>query len=88
MLTAVKDVVGVLLIAFLLPVWMAVGLGAVVVIVARQLYWWVRSNTSGASRVAAGGPSPPHHPSQPSTSLAPARGPLAAVVAVPGVSER
>ena len=61
MLNALKDVLGVLLLAFLLPVWMAVGLGAVVVIVARQLYWWVRSNTSAASRVAADVPSPPHH---------------------------
>ena len=88
MLTTVKDVVGALLIASLLPVWMAVGLGAVIVIVARQLYWWVRSNTSAASRVAAGVPSAPPYPSHPSTSLAPTRGPLAAVVAVPGLSER
>jgi hypothetical protein len=49
--TTLKDVVGVLLLAFLLPVWMALGVGAVVVVVARQLYWWARGNTSVASRV-------------------------------------
>jgi hypothetical protein len=48
--TAVKDVVGALLLVFLLPLWMAAGLGAVLVVVARQLYWWVRGNTSAVSR--------------------------------------
>ena len=52
-LTPVKDVVGVLLLAFLLPVWMAIGLGVVAVVIARQLYWWARGNTTVVSRLAA-----------------------------------
>ena len=52
-MTAFKDVVGLLLLAFLLPLWIPLGLGALVVVVARQLYWWVRGNTSSASRVPA-----------------------------------
>jgi hypothetical protein len=45
-LTAVNDLVGILLLVFLLPVWMALGLGAVAVVAARQLYWWARGYTS------------------------------------------
>jgi hypothetical protein len=52
MLTAFKDGVGVLLLAFLLPIWMALGLGVVAVLVTRQLYWWIRGNTTAVSRVA------------------------------------
>jgi hypothetical protein len=52
-MTALKDVVGLVLIAFLLPVWMVLGLGALVVVITRQLYWWARGNTSVVSRSAA-----------------------------------
>jgi hypothetical protein len=52
-LTALKDIVWVLLLVSLLPVWMALGLGVVTAIVARQLYWWARGNTTVASRLAA-----------------------------------
>ena len=52
-MTAFKDVAGLLVLAFLLPLWMALGFGALVVLVARQLYWWTRGNTSAASRVPA-----------------------------------
>jgi hypothetical protein len=51
-LTVVKDVIGILLIALLLPLWMALGLGIVAVVVVRQLYWWARGNTTVASRLA------------------------------------
>jgi len=50
--TVVKDVIGVLLIVSLLPLWMAVGLGVVVVVVGRQLYWWASGNTTVVSRLA------------------------------------
>jgi len=52
-LTALKDVAGVLLLVFLLPVWMALGFVAVAAVVTRQLYWWARGNTTVLSRVAA-----------------------------------
>ena len=52
-LTTFKDVAGALLLVFLLPVWMALGLVAVGAVVARQLYWWARGNTTVVSRVAA-----------------------------------
>jgi hypothetical protein len=52
-LTAFKDLLGVLLLAFLLPVWMVLGLAAVGVVATRQLYWWAHGNTSVASRPAA-----------------------------------
>ena len=54
-LTAIKDVIGVLLLVFLLPVWMTIGLGVVIVVVVRQLYWWARGNTTVASRLATRG---------------------------------
>lgn len=49
-MTALKDVGLLLLIGLLLPVWMAVGLGAVAVIASQQLYWWARGNTTAVSR--------------------------------------
>ena len=52
MLTVVKDVIGILLIVLLLPLWMALGLGIVAAVVVRQLYWWARGNTTVASRLA------------------------------------
>jgi len=73
MLTVCKNIVGVLLLVFLLPVWMALGLGAVVVIVARQLYWWARGNTTVASRLAARARWSPRH------GRAPAPDPLDAI---------
>ena len=96
MLNALKDVLGVLLLAFLLPVWMAVGLGVVAVVVARQLYWWGRGNTTVVSRLAASVRSPSRH------RPAPDRDPTAATLdslldapaagtlnpAIPGVAER
>ena len=51
--TALKDLVGMFLLVALLPVWMAVGLGAVIVIVTRQLLWWARGNTTSVSRSTA-----------------------------------
>ena len=51
--TAFKDLFGILLLVALLPLWMAVGLGAVVVIVTRQLLWWARGNTTSVSRSTA-----------------------------------
>lgn len=52
-MTAFKDLVAILLLVALLPVWMAVGLGAVIVIVTRQLLWWARGNTTSVSRSTA-----------------------------------
>jgi hypothetical protein len=51
--TAFKDLVGIFLLVALLPVWIVVGLGAVVVIVTRQLLWWARGNTTSPSRSTA-----------------------------------
>jgi hypothetical protein len=48
-----KDALGLLLLAVLLPVWIALGLGVVAVVVGRQLYWWARGNTSVVSRLSA-----------------------------------
>lgn len=52
-MTAFKDLVGILLLVALLPLWMVVGLGAVIVIVTRQLLWWARGNTTSVSRSTA-----------------------------------
>lgn len=49
-----RDSLGVLLLVLLLPLWMAVGLGFVALVVARHLYWWARGNTTAVSRGAAG----------------------------------
>lgn len=48
-----KDALGLLLLAVLLPVWIALGLGVVAVVVGRQLYWWARGNTTVVSRLSA-----------------------------------
>jgi hypothetical protein len=50
--TTFKDLAGTLLVTLLLPVWMALGLGVLGVIVIRQLYWWARGNTTAVSRPA------------------------------------
>jgi hypothetical protein len=60
-LTTCKDVVGALLLVFLLPLWMVLGLGVVAAVVIRQLYWWVRGNTTVVSRLAARLRSPSRH---------------------------
>ena len=52
MVTTFKDLAGILLVTLLLPVWMALGLGVIGVIVVRQLYWWARGNTTVVSRPA------------------------------------
>lgn len=70
MLTAIKDVGGVLLLVFLLPVWIAVGLAGMAFVVIRHLYWWCRGNTTDTSRPGTrvgGSPSPT---SMPGTSAA------------------
>lgn len=103
-LTAVKDVVGVLLLAFLLPVWLILGLGAAAFILTRQLYWWARGNTTAVSRSTERIRSPPlrrvsiasPRPARASDSMAavmvpsPADAPAAGALspAAPGVSER
>ena len=91
MLTVLKDVVGSLLLVFLLPLWMAVGLGAVAVVAFRQLYWWARGNTTVLSRPSSAGAGPSSRAEGfPDTSPAPA--PFAPVLvaspALPGVSDR
>ena len=53
-MTFLKDIGWLLLIAVLLLPLMAIGLVCMVVIVARQLYWWARGNTTAASRPARG----------------------------------
>lgn len=55
-MTAFKDLAGTLLIVLLLPLWMALGLGGLLVILARQLYWWARGNTTLVSRSAPATP--------------------------------
>lgn len=74
MLTAFKDVVGALLLAFLLPVWMALGLGIGAVILTRQLYWWTRGNTTAVSRSTRSARSLPSDTPTPGTRHAPAPG--------------
>ena len=53
-MTTLKDIVGVVLLMLLLPLWMAFGLGFVGVVVARHLYWWARGNTTAVSRRSGG----------------------------------
>ena len=60
MVTICKDLAGIVLITLLLPLWMALGLGALGVIVIRQLYWWARGNTTVVSRSAHARSAPPH----------------------------
>jgi hypothetical protein len=50
--TLLKNFGWLLLGGLLIPVFMALTLGAGLVIVARHLYWWVRGNTTPTSRVA------------------------------------
>jgi hypothetical protein len=68
MLTTVTDIVGVLLLVLLIPLWIALGLGAVAVVVARHGYWWLRGNTTATSRSGERLPSSPAAPSTPGTS--------------------
>jgi hypothetical protein len=68
--TTFKDVAGALLLTLLLPVWMALGLVALGVIVARQLYWWARGNTTAVSRSASATSSPRHGAPAPSLAVA------------------
>lgn len=89
MLTVLKDVIGALLLVFLLPLWMAIGLGGVAVVAFRQLYWWARGNTTAISRPRAGAMTSSRDGAFPDTSPAPA--PFAVLVASPamsGVSDR
>jgi hypothetical protein len=90
MLTRSKDVLGALLLVFLLPVWMALGLGAVIVMVTRHLYWWARGNTTATSRPSEFATPQPADDWTPTASAARARAPLAAVLlpspAVAGVA--
>ena len=58
--TALKDILGVLLLVLLLPLWMAVGLGVVGFVVARHLYWWARGNTTAVSRASEASTLSPH----------------------------
>lgn len=50
MMSIAKDFAWLFLIALLLPLWMLLALTGLVVIVGRHLYWWVRGNTTAASR--------------------------------------
>jgi hypothetical protein len=50
LVTYIKDIGWLLLIGLLLPLLMALALASLVVIVARQLYWWARGNTTALSR--------------------------------------
>jgi hypothetical protein len=49
--TALSDVVYVVVAVAGLPLWVFLLLAYATVVVARQLYWWVRGNTSATSRV-------------------------------------
>lgn len=77
--TAFKDLIGVLLLVFLLPVVMAVGLGVVALVVARQLYWWARGNTTAVSRSMERARSSPRSRVSTATTTRHARDPIAAV---------
>jgi hypothetical protein len=48
----IKDVVGLLLILLLMPVWMVIGLVAGIVMLGRSVYRWARGNTTSTSRVS------------------------------------
>ena len=54
-MTYLKDIGWLLLGGALIPVFMALALGAALVVVARHLYWWARGNTTPTSRVSGGG---------------------------------
>lgn len=49
--TYLKDLGWLLLIVVLLPLWMGLGLAAIVFVSAKQLYLWVRGNTTSLSRI-------------------------------------
>jgi hypothetical protein len=103
-LTAYRDVVWVLVLVFLLPVWMVLGLGVVAVVVVRQLYWRARGITTVVSQLASRVRSlQRHRAAAVRTCPSPAGGPIAATAVgslgdapaipvlsplVPGVSER
>jgi hypothetical protein len=48
--THLQDLAWVLLLGLLLPLWMLLALGALVAVIARQLYLWARGNTTARSR--------------------------------------
>jgi hypothetical protein len=50
--TLLKNFGWLLLGGLLIPAFMALTLGAGLVIVVRHLYWWVRGNTTPTSRIA------------------------------------
>jgi hypothetical protein len=49
-MTFVKDIAWLLLIGLLMPLWMLLAVGSVVVIVGGHLYMWARGNTTAVSR--------------------------------------
>lgn len=69
MATTIKNVLGTLLLALLLPLWMVLGLAFVAIVVARQLYWWGRGNTTVTSRPASRVTSSPRVVSAPDARL-------------------
>ncbi|MEO5820970.1 MAG: hypothetical protein ABIT71_10715 [Vicinamibacteraceae bacterium] len=56
-MTLLKDIGWLIVAGALIPVAMALTLGAGLAIVARHLYWWARGNTTPTSRVSGGGSS-------------------------------
>ena len=48
-MTRMQDLGWLLLIVLLIPLWMALALASVIVIVGRQLYWCIRGNTTEVS---------------------------------------
>lgn len=53
--TYLKDIGWLIVAGALIPVFMALALGAGLVILARHLYWWTRGNTTRTSRVSDDG---------------------------------
>jgi hypothetical protein len=52
--TLLKDIGWLLLAGAAIPLFMALTLGAALVVVVRHLYWWGRGNTTPTSRVSGG----------------------------------